>query len=58
MGGGSVMPGTFSNVQVGEAGVHPPGLWAGAWGEGGWGGQGEQGQAPDAGGVAERRWGL
>lgn len=49
MGRGHVMPGTFSDVQVGEAGgplqtgVRPPGLRAGARGGGGWGGQGEQG---------------
>lgn len=64
MGGGHVTPGTFSDVQVGEvggplqAGVPLLGLWVGAQGRGGWGGQGEQRQAPDAGGMAERRWGL
>lgn len=52
------MPGTFSDVQVGEVGVHPPGLRAGTRGGGGWGGQGKLGQAPDAGGMAERHWGL
>lgn len=61
---GHVMPGTFSDVQVGEAGdplhtgVRLPGLRVGARSGGGWGGEGEQGQAPDAGGVAGRRWGL
>lgn len=55
---GRVTPSTFSDVQVGEAGLGLPGPGAGASGGRGWGGQGKQGQAPDAGGVAERRWGL
>lgn len=64
MGGGHMTPSTFSDVQVREAGdplqagAHPLGLQAGAWGCRGRGGQGEQGQAPDAGGVAECHWGL
>lgn len=57
-------PGTFSGVQVREAGgplqagACLPGLRVGARGSGGWGGQGEQRQAPDAGGMAERGRGL
>lgn len=49
-----VMPGTFTDVQVREArGALPL-----AQGGRGWVGEGKQGQAPDAGGVAERSWGL
>lgn len=56
--------GTFSNVQLREARgplqarACLPGWRVGARGGGAGGGQGEQGQTPDAGGMAERIGGL
>ena len=53
LGGGGAGP--FSVAQVGGGGG-PRRAGAGGGGDGG--GKGKQGQAPDAGGVAERPWGL